>query len=230
MSYEIFWLLMSLMVGGSLLGILVAGVAIQIHRRKFYEVRVHSREPLPKKVLNAYINEAHDTKRQIVRRFKALGYQDEDTGEAHIAFERAVITMDRFYLKIAIRKLPEGLRLSQLLSNANLLEVAVAVQRQISTYITPQSGAWLVVCRPGWEDKPESYQPYFDVYPSKNKWQWPTEDTSRLEVFSFDDELPEGIEPGSFSPEDMEDISRAIGRDLSPADMKRIQKIHEVQS
>lgn len=188
MTFETFAaLFVSFIVFYFLLLVLIM-IAVRRLRRKFYELRLMN--DAPPAVRSALIDEAHETKRMIIGRFKALGYRDDESGDAHVSFECASITMDRFYFKISIRKLPDGLRLSQLLSEANLLEVAVAVQRQITTHITPQSGAWLVVCRPGWEDKPESYQPYFDRIPPKQKWrfQWPTRNKLALtDEFVFDD-------------------------------------------
>lgn len=198
-------------------------IAVRRLRRKFYEL--HLMDDAPPAVRAAIVEEAHETKRMIIQRFKALGYRDDESGDAHISFERASITMDRFYFKISIRKLPDGLRLSQLLSEANLLEIAIAVQRSITTYITPQSGAWLIVCRPGYEDQPESYKPYLDIYPPKQKWnmKWPARDTSHLtDEFVFDDELPDGIVPADpLNADEIKELGAATGRRLS---MSIVQK------
>lgn len=217
MSLETFAMLfVSFIVFYFLLLVLIM-IAVRRVRRKFYELRLMN--DAPPAVRSALIDEAHETKRMIIGRFKALGYRDDESGDAHVSFERASITMDRFYFKISIRKLPDGLRLSQLLSEANLLEVAVAVQRQITTYITPQSGAWVVVCRPGYEDQPESYKPYLDIYPPKQKWnmKWPARDTQHLtDEFVFDDELPDGIEPADpLHADEIKELGGATGRRLS---------------
>lgn len=179
-----------------LIAIAVAAIVIAIYKRRFYEVRLFLADApseTQRSLHKAFLREAHFTRKKISRRFRALGYYDEETEKSYLSFERAVATLDRLYYKIAVDRLPEGVRLSELLCVANLQEVSVAIEMPISTHITPQSGAWLVVCRTGYEDSPESYRPYLDrMYSVKPSWDfnlsWRRQDTPALtEDFVFDD-------------------------------------------
>jgi hypothetical protein len=91
-----------------------------------------------------------------------LGYRDLDSGEAFIKFNRVVATVDRIYYKISVHQLPDDLRLADLISPANLQEVSVAIEHTIQIHIAPLDGAWLVVCRRGYEEAPETYIPWLE--------------------------------------------------------------------
>ncbi len=180
----------------SLIGVLIIAVvmimfaliSLKADLYRFYELRLFMPDQSPD-VQRRFRHDAHKVRKMIIRRFKALGYRDKETDESYISFERAVITQDRLYLKIAIRNLPDGLWIKDLISDANLEEVSIAIQRQITRYISAQSGAWLVVSQPGYEHLPESYRPYLDRSLDDMKEKRIPDDR-----FVFDDDLEAAAE------------------------------------
>lgn len=97
--------------------------------------------------------------------------------------ERMVITPDRIFYKLLLVKnglnaLPYGVFVSDIVSENTRQELAIALEREVNFHVSPESGLWLIVTRPGYEGSPESYRPYLDRKP-----------TDQFEGFIFDDDL-----------------------------------------
>lgn len=143
---------------------IVLGLMIARDRANFFEVRT-LREPdeKSKNLEHGLHREAMLYSGMLISAFHRNGIQDEYYKDPRVVFERAVATETHIYFKLRALAVPRGSRISDLTSALMLEELMIVIQREVTTYITPESGAWLIVHRSNAGARvPEVYKPYLD--------------------------------------------------------------------